>query len=403
MSATLIQDTEGGLAQTEQQASMNDQPDSPFLKKAAGAPQTRTPTACRNTGIHHVAVYARNPAASAEFYKDILGMQMVGGSAPGEPFGPSAFLSSRPDEEHHEIALFANRALAHVAFKVASLAELRSLYARVLERNIKIRFVSDHGVSFAFYFADPDGNLIEVYWPTGDLSQKPPHMERLDLSQPDEVLLKKLTARQAQAAEIPPRKVSESCSNAGIHHAGLYAKDPAASAEFYKDVLDMQLTGGSAPDEPLGATAFLSSRPDEEHHEIALFANPELAHIAFKVSSLDELRAMHKRVVEKAISIKFTADHGCSFAIYFDDPDANMIEVYWPTGDLSQKQPHMEQLDLSQPDKVLLRNIAPKPGQAVAGGKRLSSSPEYGTTGGTLPAGRFGSTSKSRLVNASCT
>gem|GEM_PF-6555235 len=25
-----------------------------------------------------------------------------------------------------------------------------------------------HHESFAFYFDDPDGNMIEVYWPTGD-------------------------------------------------------------------------------------------------------------------------------------------------------------------------------------------------------------------------------------------
>jgi catechol-2,3-dioxygenase len=49
-------------------------------------------------------------------------------------------------------------------------------------------------VSFAFYFDDPDGNLIEVYWPTGDLSQRQPYIEPLDLSQPDEVLLEKITA-----------------------------------------------------------------------------------------------------------------------------------------------------------------------------------------------------------------
>ena len=131
----------------------------------------------------------------------------------------------------------------------------------------------------------------------------------------------------------------------------------------------MQLTGGSTPDHPIGATAFLSSRPHEEHHEIALFANPEFAHIAFKVSSLDELRAMHQRIVDKGIPIRFSADHGCSFAIYFGDPDGNMIEVYWPTGDLSRRQPHMEPLDLSQPDEVLLRDIAPGAAEALAGDK----------------------------------
>lgn len=126
--------------------------------------------------------------------------------------------------------------------------------------------------------------------------------------------------------------------NTGIHHVGLRATNPAASAEFYRDVLGMEIVGGSASDHPLGATAFLSSRPDEEPHEIALFANPALAHVAFKVSSLAELRSFHARIVEKNIPIKAELNHRVSFAFYFDDPNGNMIEVYWPTGDLSWGQ-----------------------------------------------------------------
>jgi catechol 2,3-dioxygenase-like lactoylglutathione lyase family enzyme/mannose-6-phosphate isomerase-like protein (cupin superfamily) len=162
---------------------------------------TATVRGCRNTGIHHVGLRASNPAASAEFYRDVLGMEIVGGSSPDHPFGATAFLSSRHDEESHEIALFADPAFAHIAFKVSSLAELRSFYARVVERDIPIKFTADHGVSFAFYFDDPDGNMVEVYWPTGDLSRKlQPRMEPLDLSQADEVLLEKITPGQARAS-----------------------------------------------------------------------------------------------------------------------------------------------------------------------------------------------------------
>jgi quercetin dioxygenase-like cupin family protein/catechol 2,3-dioxygenase-like lactoylglutathione lyase family enzyme len=149
---------------------------------------------CRNTGVHHVGLYASNPAVSAAFYKDVLGMEIIGGSSPDHPFGATAFLSSRPDEESHEIALFANPAFAHVAFKVSSLAELRSVHARILERKIPIKFAADHGVSFAFYFNDPDGNMVEVYWPTGHPANwLQPYMEPLDLSQPDGALLEKIT------------------------------------------------------------------------------------------------------------------------------------------------------------------------------------------------------------------
>jgi len=162
-------------------------------KETATESEVANQTTCLNTGIHHVGLHATNPVASAEFYRDVLGMQIVDGSAPGHPIGATAFLSSRPDEEHHEIALFADPTFAHIAFKVSSLAEFRSFHARVVEKNIPIKFVLNHGVSFAFYFDDPDGHMIEVYWPTGALDSYPqPYTEALDLTLPDEVLLEHL-------------------------------------------------------------------------------------------------------------------------------------------------------------------------------------------------------------------
>src|SRR4029077_13314579 len=41
----------------------------------------------------------------------------------------------------------------------------------------------------------------------------------------------------------------------------------------------------------------------------------------------------------------------------FDDPDGNMIEVYWPTGK-HVKQPCLKPLDLSQSDEAILASIA---------------------------------------------
>jgi catechol-2,3-dioxygenase len=167
-----------------------------------------------------------------------------------------------------------------------------------------------------------------------------------------------MTKVQTEAAPGGELAKQGTSRNTGIGHVGLRATNLTASAEFYRDIFGMQITGGSTPDHPLGASVFLSSRPDQESHKIALFANPVYAHIAFKVSSLAELRCFHARVVEKKIPIKFVFNHHESFAFYFDDPDGNMIEVYWPTGDLSRRQPYAEPLDLSQPDEVLLQQLA---------------------------------------------
>ena len=122
--------------------------------------------------------------------------------------------------------------------------------------------------------------------------------------------------------------------------------------------LGMQLVGGTPADTPgLGASAFLTSRPGEESHEIALFSQPQFRHVAFKVASLAELKRMHRLVLERELPIKLISDHGASLAFYFDDPDGNMIEVYWPTG-RHVKQPCLKPLDLNQSDEAILASIA---------------------------------------------
>jgi len=142
-------------------------------------------------GLCHVGMYARNPASLAEFYRDVMGMQIVGGSDGTHPLGPSAFLSSRPGEESHEIAIFSNRELAHRAFKVGSLAALKRFYDKIVGRGIPIKFQFNHGVSIAFYFHDPEGNLIEVYWRTG-LEHPQPCAQEIDLTKTEEELLQEL-------------------------------------------------------------------------------------------------------------------------------------------------------------------------------------------------------------------
>jgi catechol-2,3-dioxygenase len=142
----------------------------------------------------------------------------------------------------------------------------------------------------------------------------------------------------------------------GLCHVGMHAKNPAALAEFYRDVMGMQVVGGSDASHPLGLTAFLSGRPGEESHEIALFANPQFAHHAFKVASLGALKRFHQRITDRGIPVILQFFHGVSLAFYFQDPEGNMIEVYWPTG-LQCPQPHAEQIDLTSPEAELLAKV----------------------------------------------
>ena len=155
-------------------------------------------------GVSHVGIAAKDPKALAQFYGDLLGMTVTGGSEPGSDFGDCAFLSGRPDEENHEIVFFADRRYAHTAFRVESLAELRERYRRVVARGIPIRSVVNHGCSLAFYFHDPEGNQVEVYWAT-NVHNHQPYGDPIDLAAPEEELRREVErVRRETGAPVGP-------------------------------------------------------------------------------------------------------------------------------------------------------------------------------------------------------
>lgn len=81
-----------------------------------------------------------------------------------------AFLSY--DEEHHRVAVLNMPGLSpqpdgvvgfhHVAFTYATLTDLMNTYERLRDLGIKPVFPINHGPTTSMYYADPDGNQIEL-------------------------------------------------------------------------------------------------------------------------------------------------------------------------------------------------------------------------------------------------
>jgi catechol 2,3-dioxygenase len=119
------------------------------------------------TDIGHVHLKVSDLERSIAFYRDVLGfelMQRLGDEA--------AFLSA--GGYHHHIGLNTweskggsppppgTTGLYHVAIRFPDRLALAQALKRVLQAGIRIG-ASDHGVSEAIYFSDPDGNGIEIY------------------------------------------------------------------------------------------------------------------------------------------------------------------------------------------------------------------------------------------------
>ena len=142
----------------------------------------------------------------------------------------------------------------------------------------------------------------------------------------------------------------------GVRHVGLLASDPAALAVFYRDVMGMEVVRQTSADHGLGGTAFLARHPDEEDHDIVLVSNAEAAHTAFRVAALADLLAFYQNLKEHGIPIKNCFNHVIELAVYFEDPEGHLIEVYWVTG-LSSSEAHAEPINLEVPEKQLRQEV----------------------------------------------
>lgn len=96
--------------------------------------------------------------------------QTVLGATPAFKNEILAFLSY--DEEHHRVAILNMPGLQpqpegvagvhHNAFTYATLSDLMATYERLRDKGIKPVFPINHGPTTSMYYADPDGNQIEL-------------------------------------------------------------------------------------------------------------------------------------------------------------------------------------------------------------------------------------------------
>ncbi len=122
-------------------------------------------------GIGHVNLRVADQEDSKRFYRDILGFAI----AEEDPEHGGVFMTLGEnfhtlDIGQHPAPQAAQRpqrgqiGLAHIAFQVASYAALRDAYAHLVENGVAILRATNHVNQRSFYFADPDGNTLEIYY-----------------------------------------------------------------------------------------------------------------------------------------------------------------------------------------------------------------------------------------------
>jgi catechol 2,3-dioxygenase len=116
--------------------------------------------------FHHANLKTTRLQEMIDWYATVVGTEVLFQNA----FG--AWVSN--DEANHRIALTAfpgitddpekegHAGLHHTAFEYESFEQLNASYLRLREAGIVPAACLDHGMTFSYYYSDPDGNHVEL-------------------------------------------------------------------------------------------------------------------------------------------------------------------------------------------------------------------------------------------------
>jgi catechol 2,3-dioxygenase len=137
---------------------------------------------------------------------------------------------------------------------------------------------------------------------------------------------------------------TETIGRPKLHHYGLITAKLDVMIDWYGKVLGMAVNHRSEVPEaarnraPFSGMAFISN--DEVNHRIVFFERPggaadpdqrrqgPLQHVAFAYETFDDLLSAYDRLKGLSIVPLWAADHGVGTAIYYEDPDRNVVELH---------------------------------------------------------------------------
>jgi len=250
------------------------------------------------TDLHYVALAVPDLAAERQFFGETWGLVETG-EADGK-----VYFAAEGSAHPFVIRLRqdADRKTDLIGFSAASRADVDALFGQAKAAGCKI--IAEPGPAegpaggYACRFFDPDGRAIEVIC---DTQQRP--------------------FRALGKGEAIP---------VGLSHIVLHTPEPPKLVAFYEEVLGFRLSDW------IGTfMAFL--RCNSAHHRLAILPGPPaLNHVAFDVSSVDELMRGLARLTAKGVTLSWGPGRhtaGDNTFTYYLTPNGNAVEY---TSDLEE-------------------------------------------------------------------
>lgn len=171
-----------------------------MTETATASATTSTATKAPVMKFSHLGLVVKDIGMMEDFYTRVLGFALTDKGTTG--IGATmAFMTLDPDE-HHQVFLVDGRpddlpentmipgsgpVLHHLSFRLGSLGDLRAMYQRLIAESDRSIKTVTHGVCWAMYTSDPEGNDLEFFADTPWYCYQP-FMKPLDFHMPEEEL-----------------------------------------------------------------------------------------------------------------------------------------------------------------------------------------------------------------------
>ena len=276
-----------------------------------------------DTAMGAVTLDVANLDVMTAYYRDAIALEVLASEGPQVVLGrgtqPVVILRHSPELSAADAG---QAGLFHTAILFETQESLAAVVATAAQYpGVRFTGSSDHLVSQAFYFDDPEGNGIELYWDRDRTQWSWTHgqveMSTLYLD-PNQFLREHLSERGLEA----PTDLGA----ATVGHVHLSVGDVATAKSFYVDKL------GFASTASLGNQALFVSAGGYHHHMAMNVWNSRgagprprtlgLGQVDIVVPTADDVGALTERMKHFRVQ---TRDDGRT--VSFDDPWANLINV----------------------------------------------------------------------------
>jgi glyoxalase family protein len=308
-------------------------------------------------GFHHVTMVSQNARRTLGFYRDILGLglvkQTVNFDVPdtyhlyfGDPTGAPGSLLTFFEWPNARRGSWGVGGVHHVALGVSDTTEQLKWKRWLNDHGVPVSGPYDRGYFTSIYFADPDGQILEIATagpgfaidePADALGQQLilPNSERL----PDG---RNETTIRATTYDQPVEAIDAGMALDGIHHVTGFTDDLVASNEFYEQTLGLRLIKKSVnQDDPDTLHYFWANYDGQEikpHSDMTLFGWPKSArqaregtgqthHIAFRAADEEQLTAWREHLLSLGHQVSPVMDRNYFKSIYFRSPDGLLHEI----------------------------------------------------------------------------